>query len=136
MGRVADPVLKRFTARYLPRLRRRYRPELVLAFGSRARGDAIAESDLDLLVVSERFRAMPFLARASTVLGDLDPPFAVDLLCYTPEEFRRKRGELGIVGLALEEGVVLPARAPRPRGRPATSRDHAVRGEGAGKTGT
>ena len=119
MGRVADPVLKRFTARYLPRLRRRYHPELVLAFGSRARGDAIAEGDLDLLVVSERFRAMPFLARASTVLVDLDLPFAVDLLCDTPEEFRRKREELGIVSLALEEGLPLPARAARPQRRPA-----------------
>ena len=121
MGRVADPVLKRFTARYLPRLRRRYRPELVLAFGSRARGDAIAESDLDLLIVSERFGAMPFLARASNVLLDLDPPFAVDLLCYTPEEFRRKRQELGIVSLALEEGIPLPARAARPQPRRAMS---------------
>lgn len=121
MGRVADPVLKRFTARYLPRLRRRYRPELVLAFGSRARGDAIAESDLDLLIVAERFGAIPFLARASTVLGDLDPPFAVDLLCYTPEEFRRKQEELGIVSLALEEGIALPVRVPRARGRQAAA---------------
>ena len=119
MGRIADPVLRRFTARYLPKLVRRYRPELVLAFGSRVRGDALAESDLDLLIVSERFGAMPFLARASTVLVDLDPPFAVDLLCYTPEEFRRKREELGIVSLALEEGLPLPARAARPQRRPA-----------------
>lgn len=107
MGRVTDPVVRRFAARYLPRLRRRYRPELVLVFGSRARGDALAESDLDLLVVSERFRGMPFLERASAVLRTLDTPFAVDVLCYTPEELARKRRELGIVSLALEEGSPL-----------------------------
>lgn len=127
MGRIADPVLRRFTERYLPRLRRRYRPELVLAFGSRARGEAIAESDLDLLIVSERFGAMPFLARASTVLADLEPSFAIDLLCYTPEEFRRKREELGIVSLALEEGIPLLARAARPQPRRAMS-SRAARG--------
>jgi len=107
VGRITDPVVKRFATRYLPRLRRYYKPELVLAFGSRVRGEGLAESDLDLLVVSERFRGLPFVERASRVLVDLDLPFATDLLCYTPEEFARKRREHGIVSLALEEGLVL-----------------------------
>lgn len=107
MGRIADPVVKRFASRYLPRLRRRYRPELVLAFGSRVRGEGLAESDLDLLVVSERFRGVSFLERASMLLAELDLPFAADLLCYTPEEFARKRRELGIVSQALKEGLRL-----------------------------
>ncbi len=99
--------MKRFAAQYLPRLRRRYRPEVVVVFGSRVRGEALAESDLDLLVVSARFRGVPFLERAATLLADLDLPFATDTLCYTPEEFARKRREHGIVSLALEEGVLL-----------------------------
>jgi predicted nucleotidyltransferase len=107
VGRIADPVVRRFAARYLPRLRRRYRPSLVLVFGSRAKGEALVESDLDLLVVSERFRGISFLERASTLLADLDLPFAADVLCYTPEEFARKRREHGVVSLALEEGVRL-----------------------------
>jgi len=107
MGRIADPLLRRFAARYLPRLKRPYRPTLVLAFGSRARGDALAESDLDLLVVSERFQGVPFVQRASTLLADLDLALPADVLCYTPEEFARKRRELGIVSLALKEGVRL-----------------------------
>ena len=41
------------------------------------------------------------------VLETLDLPFGVDLLCYTPEEYERKRGELGIVRRASEEGIVL-----------------------------
>ena len=99
--------MRRFAARHLPRLRRRYRPDLVLVFGSRVRGEALAESDLDLLVVSERFRGVPFLERASTLLADIDIPFATDVLCYTPEEFDRKRHELGIVSQALEEGLAM-----------------------------
>ena len=30
----------------MPRLKRRYNPELVLVFGSRSRGEALADSDL------------------------------------------------------------------------------------------
>jgi predicted nucleotidyltransferase len=41
---ITDPIVRRFAARYLPRLSRRYRPRLVLAFGSRVRGEALAES--------------------------------------------------------------------------------------------
>lgn len=107
MGRIADPLVRRFVARYLPRLRRRYQPDLVLVFGSRVRGEALAESDLDLLVVSKRFRGVSFLERASQLLAELEPPFPVDVLCYTPEEFARKRRELGIVSHALKEGMAL-----------------------------
>jgi predicted nucleotidyltransferase len=80
---------------------------LVLVFGSRARGEALAESDIDLLVVSKRFRGISFLERASRILAELDSPIPVDVLCYTPEEFARKRRELGIVSLALKEGMAL-----------------------------
>lgn len=107
MDRIDDPLLTRFAAEYLPRLRQLYAPSLVLAFGSRARGDALADSDVDLLVVSDKFRHMSFLNRAFSVLTSLDLPFAVDLLCYTPEEFENKRAECGIVSAAVEEGIVL-----------------------------
>jgi hypothetical protein len=58
-------------------------------------------------VVSERFRGVPFLERASRLLRELDLPFATDILCYTPEEFARKRREHGIVSLAMEQGLRL-----------------------------
>jgi hypothetical protein len=102
-----DPRIRRFVEEHLQRLRQLYQPELVLAFGSRVRGDALEESDLDLIVVSSRFRGIPFLDRASRVLTDLDVPFAVDFLCYTPEELAEKREEIGTVAAALEEGLVL-----------------------------
>ncbi len=107
MDRITDPLVKRFSEDYLPRLKTHYQPTLVLVFGSRARDEALIDSDLDLIVVSARFREVPFLERPVRVLTDLDPGFGIDLLCYTPEEFDRKRKELGVVSLALEEGIVL-----------------------------
>jgi hypothetical protein len=41
--RSSDPRIRRFVAEYLPRLQQCYEPELVKAFGSRARGDALEE---------------------------------------------------------------------------------------------
>lgn len=111
-----DPRVRRFVRDYLPRLRRRFRPELVLVFGSRARGEALDESDLDLLIVSERFRGMRFPDRAAAVLIALEVPFAVEVLCYTPEEFRARRRGLSIVAQAVAEGEVLFQAPPRGAG--------------------
>ena len=80
--------MRRFAARYLPRLRRRYRPKLVVVFGSRAGEEA---SDLDLLVVSERFQGIPFVQRAATLLADLDLALPVDLLCDCSRRSARSR---------------------------------------------
>ena len=80
---------------------------MVLAFGSRARGEALRHSDLDLLIVSDVFRDIRWLDRSVQVIEQVGLGFGVDLLCYTPDEYRRKREEFGIVRTASEEGVVL-----------------------------
>lgn len=94
-----------FQERYLSLLVERFEPMLVLAFGSRARGDHLRGSDLDLVVVSDAFEDVPFPNRASEVMEALGMIEAVDLLCYTPEEFERKRGQIGIVRIADREGI-------------------------------
>jgi predicted nucleotidyltransferase len=91
----------------LPRLVERFRPSKVLVFGSRARGDALKDSDLDLLIVAEAFRDIRWLDRPVQVTVDCDIRFGVELLCYTPDEYERKRHELGIVRTATGEGVEL-----------------------------
>lgn len=113
MATITDTRLERFRSEFLPRLVARFTPTLVLAFGSRARGEGLAHSDLDLLIVSDAFRDVPWLARPVLVHEALDLPFGVDLLCYTPEEYERKRRELGIVRTATEEGLVLAGVLPR-----------------------
>lgn len=115
MAQVADQRVTLFCKTFLPRLIGRYRPAHVLLFGSRARGTALTrESDLDLLVVSEAFAGTPFLSRAGEVLWTLQAPFPVEVLCYTPEEYSRKKEELGIVRVASEEGIDLLAASVTP----------------------
>jgi len=48
-----------------------------------------------------------FIKQAERDLEELGLSMGVDLLCYTEEEYGRKRQELGIVRTASEEGIVL-----------------------------
>jgi len=86
-------------------------PECIILFGSQARGTTDANSDVDLLVVEEkrawksgsRRREIGRLRRALPRIG-----CPVDLLLFTPAEFRRWRScRNHVVAEALEEGKVL-----------------------------
>lgn len=107
MAQGTDPKVAAFVRDQLPRLRERFAPLRVIVFGSRARGEALSTSDLDLILVSPRFASVPFLERPVKVLESLDYPGGLELLCYTPEEFEAKREEMGIVRAAEQEGVEL-----------------------------
>lgn len=102
-----DKRVEIFRSSYLPRLIDRYHPVRVLLFGSRSRGTALKESDLDLMVVSKSFEGVPFIERAYQVIWILRTPFPIEIICYTPEEYERKKDEIGIVRIASQEGVDL-----------------------------
>jgi hypothetical protein len=63
---------------------------------------------LDLLIVSDAFRDIRWLERSVRVIEALGLSMGVDMLCYTEEEYGRKRQELSIVRTASEEGIILP----------------------------
>jgi len=85
--------------------------ERAVAFGSYARGSADGYSDLDLVVVLDTDR--PFLERWKLLRDLLDAlPVPVDLLVYTPEEYRRGVAERrGVFSAIAEEGVTIHARS-------------------------
>ncbi|MFH1732644.1 MAG: nucleotidyltransferase domain-containing protein [Planctomycetota bacterium] len=87
------------------RVRRVLRPEKIVLFGSRARGDSRPDSDYDLLVIQESDK--PRYRRAGAAYAALaDLP--VEVMVYTPAE----AGEWSdvpqaFVTTALREGKVL-----------------------------
>lgn len=93
--------------RFVHRLRRELRAERILLFGSRARGDHREGSDFDLLIVSPRFRSVRWVDRAPKVLRLWELPDDLDAICLTPGEFRRRKGEISIIGEAAREGRAL-----------------------------
>lgn len=89
-------------------------PEQIILFGSRARGDAVPTSDIDLLIVARgpfspqhsRRRAMAHLWR---VLARF--PYSKDILLYSQEEITHWRGSINhLIGHALREGRQVYAR--------------------------
>jgi predicted nucleotidyltransferase len=76
----------------------------VILFGSLARDEAGAFSDLDLLIVWQT--PLGFLERTVEAYRLLRPRLAADLLVYTPEELQHMR-ETPLIRRVLEEGKVL-----------------------------
>lgn len=101
------PPLSPAMRRFVHRLRRELRAERILLFGSRGRGDHREGSDFDLLVVSPRFRTVRWVERAPKVLRLWELPYDLDAICLTPEEFRRRKHEISIIGEAAREGRAL-----------------------------
>lgn len=89
------------------RIVQRFRPEKIILFGSRARGDALPDSDADLLVVmkvrgSRRRKA----SEIDLALAGIGIP--KDVILVTPDEFQRYRDIVGtVVYPAIREGKVL-----------------------------
>ena len=90
---------------HLKYIKEKFAPEKIILFGSRARGDHLSESDLDILIVSAQFEGMNWRERIIGVFGEWDKKQMLEPLCYTPEEFEAKKKQIGIVQQAVEEGV-------------------------------
>jgi hypothetical protein len=57
-----------------------------------------------MVLVSEKFIGRKFIYRMGDFLKTFDFPKHIDALCYTPEEFEKKKKEIGIVREAIENG--------------------------------
>ncbi len=103
--RIGDLGLLEELRRFKEALGKRFRVEKMILFGSRARGDHLNLSDVDLIVVSPDFAGMNFLSRIRAVVQFWEADLPLEVLPYTPEEFQRKKEELGIVAMAVKEGI-------------------------------
>ena len=79
----------------------------MVLFGSRAWGKPNKHSDVDLILVSEKFRRKRWLNRSPDLYMMWDLKYPVDFLCYTPEEFERKKKQFGIVQQAVKNGIII-----------------------------
>jgi len=100
---IEDKALKKS----VQKLKTRFDIERIVLFGSRARGEALSDSDYDFIIVSKDFKGIFFTERVGMFynLWELETPLKA--LCYTPQEFVKKAKEISIVREALKHGIAL-----------------------------
>ena len=86
---VADrkKLLDREVARYVRLLQAYGNPKKIILFGTLAKGEIHAWSDIDLVVVEET--PLRFFERLRRVRNLLQPQVGIDVMVYTPEEFEQ-----------------------------------------------
>ncbi len=91
--------------RFGKNISKEFKVDYFLFFGSQARGNPHKDSDIDLVIVSPTFQKQKFFKRAVKLYDYWDLDYPVDFLCLTPEEFEKKKKEVGIIQDAVREGI-------------------------------
>ena len=100
-----DPRIKKIL-----KLLKRYNPEKVILFGSHARGSSDPFSDIDLIIIKKTRKR--FLDRIKDVLMIIKPSYAIDILVYTPKEFKKMISQGNpFLEYVLKEGKVIYERS-------------------------
>jgi len=87
---------------------RRVGVEEAILYGSRARGDNLKSSDVDMILISPRFEGTRFIDRLPPLHRAWHiPQLFPELLAYTPEEFEKAQDYLGIEREAARTGIRL-----------------------------
>lgn len=86
-SRPVDDVVEQFLAEKLDIIKQEFAPLQIILFGSRAEGRATEESDIDIILISDRFEGIRWPNRMGQFLNRVHPHVHVDALCYTPDEF-------------------------------------------------
>ena len=77
----------------------------IILFGSMASGKSGKDSDVDLIIVSPKFKSMDFFERGAKMYDYWNLRMPVDFLCYTPEEFKKLSKQVTIVSEAVKHGI-------------------------------
>ena len=92
------------------RIVKQFDPEQIILIGSQARGDATADSDVDLLVVMD-VKGSRWEKGSEIHLALHDFPVPMDILVTTPEDFAWRKDVVGTIEWpASREGKILYAR--------------------------
>lgn len=75
-----------------------------ILFGSRAKGEHLDTSDVDLILISEKFTNLRFVERFYELHKKWHLPYYLEVLPFTPKEFRALSNR-SIIKEAIESGI-------------------------------
>ena len=87
------------------KIKKKFDVQNLILFGSKARGDNLKYSNYDFIAVSKKFKDKKSFLRAVDFYDYWDEKQDLEIICYTPEEFERKKKQIGIVKTAIGEGI-------------------------------
>ena len=97
--------LKKELKNFKLRLSKRLPIDKVIFFGSSSKGKAHKYSDIDLIIISPKFKGIGFRYRQLGFYKYWKSGKPFDFLCYTPEEFNKLKKQITIVREAAREGI-------------------------------
>ncbi|MEW6407339.1 MAG: nucleotidyltransferase domain-containing protein [Patescibacteria group bacterium] len=101
---------KKILRNYFKNLKSKIKLDGVLLFGSYAYGKPNRHSDIDLVVISRSFKNLGFLERLeflSKMREGVAEKIPMDIIGYTPEEFKNIDKESIIMKQAKKEGKMI-----------------------------
>lgn len=101
-----DKRVIQFRDEAVPIIDEHFHPEQILVFGSRAKNVQTDDSDLDVIIISEKFKDIPFIKRYGKIFSLIKFPIHVDYICYTPDEFEEIKTRSVIINDALSGPVI------------------------------
>ncbi|ODS35523.1 MAG: hypothetical protein A7315_14700 [Candidatus Altiarchaeales archaeon WOR_SM1_79] len=106
MKTIVESQVKENLNKLIRNIIRNYKPEKIVLFGSRARGDEHEGSDVDLMLIKETNKR--FIDRAPDVIRLNNTPLSLEPVIYTKTEFSKMLNEKNSFVMAIqEEGVIL-----------------------------
>jgi len=96
---------KRELLAFMRRLREDLGASEVYLFGSRVYGVPLKDSDLDMIVVSEKFKERSFIENMELLSRLWNGSFTIEMFPYTPEQIKKYNGRKVIITEALEKGI-------------------------------
>ena len=90
----------------IKKIEKRIRLHAFIIFGSRAKGNYLDHSDYDVLIIADFTKK--YLDRNDWVVHQTTPMVAIDVFCYTLEEFDALFNNYRLTAIdAIDEGIVL-----------------------------
>ena len=89
-------------AQFVTKTKKEHKDAQLYLFGSRAGSKAREDSDYDVIIISKEFEGIPFVRRSERAFSLWDAPEMLDVLCYTPHEYKRFKSVPGILKSATK----------------------------------
>ncbi|MHA1144225.1 MAG: nucleotidyltransferase domain-containing protein [Candidatus Helarchaeota archaeon] len=107
MGHIDDREVNKTIKKFCQKLKTCFDSKVqIYLFGSRATKTHLRSSDVDLLVVSDKFDQLSFRDRIINIIQYwTEDRISLEPICLTNTEFQRRRNEISIIREAIRTGI-------------------------------